>query len=481
MKQRNNFFFQKYASWFFSVFILTFSFILILFDDDPPSPPFNSSISSDSFHVHPISMIANDSRINISVKVGNFSYITRSAGLKMFKVIVSIGDMLSKFEYNNFFEAKENDGVFNFRILQPIVGSMEAKLMFGERNIDIVNYNVERISFYPTGYSRALETDSLANLRDTCMINDTILFFSYQYLSSCYFHVGFNQTLKFQPVILKHEDTFLQENDEFKNISIPTLVIGANRPEPWRQILDVLLPIYDLVENNYNGIKINIYLPYNQTILVKNIEKLPNILNVFDNSTKGCFNEIQFPKSSGGIPFGQKSSKYKFSESKALAIQYEWILSFNPDLIKRFKSYYCEERQVQENTIVIDDPKYFDTLKFLYPNYEIKIIPETYDVKIIADIVSSSKFYICTKLNLMIYGIFLQEDSTFVEVQPNECIPLGAEIAKLSGCKYLSKQSFKDNNDCYDLSSYFQYQSNISLHHKLSQSDFSFLKPNDLK
>ncbi|KAH0787983.1 hypothetical protein GPJ56_008084 [Histomonas meleagridis] len=446
--------------------------LLLVFDNDPPLLPLHPQFPTvDCNHIELVKLSSEGSRINVSLRVNNFTQFPKTSALKLLRIFNLVGSSLSEYHSEQFWDVISDTENISFCILSQMGGKVRSSVVCQQRVLGEINHTINDVNVFPVGWSRSLKSNntSIADLRDFCYSNNTIIYFSQPIAIFAPFLAAQNDTIQIQ-VDKSSREVFASTHLDFTKQHVPTLFITANNKEPWRQIIDVLLPIYHFMRST-NSIP-QLYLTRNQNHLLQSIGRITQS-PILLNDTKGCFDEGHFIRSTGSIPLDLNVSSHNTTESKSFGSQYQWLFSLKPDLIHHFRSLFTSNTKVS-NIIVVDRyKKYANIIEQLYPGYSVVKIPKTENVAEIAELMSSAKVFISSHLSTMVYGLFLSKDATLVEMQPigRECTNHGKKIAEKVGCGYHAMM--KKSCRCRSLECYFR---RVPTYNEVSEKDFSFLK-----
>ncbi|OHS98163.1 hypothetical protein TRFO_09012 [Tritrichomonas foetus] len=440
------------------VIIFTCAITLLIFDNDPPAFPRPlNDFSPDCYQIFPHSLSASGSRINVSVNIGDLIEFPTSAAIRLLRLVVTSGNTISEYTYNNFWDisltSHKDYTKASFCVLQPIGGHIQATLYCHKRKLSELSHQINDINAYPVGWSRALMIPHLiVDLFDFCYSNNTIHYFSQAPSLLMPMHVGHNDTIPFQIRFIT-PGSFQTSSPEHTIIYKPTFFISASPKESWRQLSDILLPMWGSLfhiiktNNNTNNNGKNdgyfrAYLTRNQSWVIPNVQRLVKD-TVLTNESKVCIAEGHFIRSPGSIPLSVNSSAVNMTEIVSFCHHLNWIMDIKPEIMPSFKNFFTN-KEMKQSTIVIDNTCFEKlNIKKLIEQYssnlEIVRLPEESSlITEIAEVVSTAQVFIGSHLSSLIYGIFLPKGATMIEIQPEgcECTYYGQSFATMAGARY---------------------------------------------
>ncbi|KAK8834155.1 hypothetical protein M9Y10_039353 [Tritrichomonas musculus] len=435
--------------------ILAFAIANLFLDNDPPLLPSPLSYTPDCLQINAISMDANNSRINVAVQVGELNEFPSSAAIRLIRIIVLSGNSVTYYSYPNFRDIKVTGNKITFNIFQQIGGSINASLMCQSRNLGIFQHQINDINYFTAGYSRIVMLPHLVGeLHDFCFSNNTIHYFSQPLTFIEPMHATFDGLIPFYSRMM-NADEFQNNNPDHITVYKSTIFISAAPVQAWRQLSDILLPMWGSLYTEYKKVKFSAYLTQNQDWIIPNIKRLIND-SIMLNNTAGCFFDGHFIRSPGSIPLHINSSTVTMENIVLFSHHFAWIMDINRNIIADFRHLFTN-KPMTAGRILLDHTalKWKKWLVKAFPENDYVELPniETNEKTIaeIADLVSSSQIFIGTHVSSLIFGIFMSKGSTMLEIQPIgcECTYFGKSFADMSGAKYvplsIEDECFNDN------------------------------------
>ena len=433
---------------FFSLFL---SILFLQIFNEPPKLPLNPFYTPiDCNHISVNSINIDNSKIIYNLQIGEFVEFPRSSAIHLLRVINIMGGTIIEYLSKNFWDISSNISSINFTILQSFTGPISTTLFCGPIPIAQHNFTLQNLTVYPIGYSRGLVAGhTVSTFIDSCFYNKSLILFSQSALLNTPIRTSFNTNIStiysFLPML-----TFYQSNHS-KFIERPTYFISIIPKTLWQLISDIIIPLWGCIFSFYGKIPFNLYFLNNQTYLFDNLKPFLNEEPLLIDSNI-CFREGTFIRAPGSISTIYNSSLVNKSTNEFIFEHLQWILTFRPDVISKIKNLYSNQ-QIINKRIVIDQyiSQYLSLIKNVFPTYTIDIIPDSFDLFKIADIIGSAEILIVSSIQSLFYSIFLNSNSNLIELQPLkvECIELGKIFAKFSNSKYFNlNQIYLNNNNC---------------------------------
>lgn len=435
--------------------IFAFALTNLILDNDPPLLPSSLSYTPDCLQINAVSMDANSSKINVTVQIEELTEFPMSASIRLIQIISLSGNSVTYYSYPNFRDISVKGNQISFNVFQQVGGQINASLMCQSRRLGLFQHKITEINHFTPGYSRIVMLPHLiGEIHDFCFSNNTIHYFSQPITLIEPMHASFNSLIPFYSTMM-NADEFQNNHPGHITVYKPTIFITATPIEPWRQLCDVLLPMWGSLYSDYKKDKYSIYLTQNQDWMIPNIKRLVDDTIMF-NDTKGCFFDGHFIRSPGGIPLHLNASEVKMENIVAFSHHFAWIMDINRNIVSSFRHLFTN-KPMTAGRIVLDHTalKWKKLLMKEFPDNEYIDLPDISrnekTIAEIADIVSSSQIFIGTHVSSLIFGIFMSKGSTMLEIQPNgcECTFFGKPFAEMSGAKYVplfsESECFNDN------------------------------------
>lgn len=439
------------------------AFLLLIFDNEPPEfplPRYKTLI--DCFAVSPIKFEGVDSRLNVSLSIGDFIQYPKETALQMINIITRNGGTLSLYEFKNFWDIEYDGDNVSFCVLHPFLGKVDATLACHTRVLAKINHTIEQFSAIPVGWSKTtFSIDEIAHFDRVCYSNGSIVYFAQPSTIITPMKVAFDRVMNFA-YSNQHPDRFAAGSMKFSKNNNPFIFISSPEKSLWLQMIDVLIPIYSLIFNKKNRKEYEYVLVDNQTWLVDNIKYLLPKSPIY-NETEMCFESVVFPKSIGSIPFQYNSTDINQTFGMALYDHFRWINTLNPKIMKHFRYFFTDKEIFTKKIVVAPDFEVFlENIHDEFPDYEVVLLPNTNSSIEIANILGDAQVFIAGYVSTTIFSIFLPPGATLIEIQPKgmECTQYGKIYATFSNVSYIPYYTLTTNCKCQKLRCYIE--SNIN-------------------
>jgi hypothetical protein len=276
------------------------------------------------------------------------------------------------------------------------------------------------------GWTRAFwSTNEIARLGDFCFSNSAIQFISRGILSIQSFQTATNFSIPVFPTTIET----LKIQIKTPVFHWPVIFISAAPTEPWRQLTDVLFPVWITIAGSTlrNESSAVLLRPNLQKHLIAGIQRIVNVKTI----NAGCFAAGEFPRTPGAIPFGGLSEI-------TLADHLLWMGS-ESKMLHNFCQELAGDVKVVRYRIVIDRFGGFllNCICRMFPNANVLILPETNDIIVLARIVASCHVFVACHVSAVMLGMFAK--GAVVEVQPDgfECVAFGKLWTPVGGAVYI--------------------------------------------
>lgn len=455
------------------VILVVFAFAIanLLLDNDPPLLPSSINFSPDCLHINALALDVNSSRINITVQIGELNEFPRSASIRLVQIMVLSGNSVTYHTYPNFRDISVVGNQITFNVFQQIGGNINGSIMCQTRKFGSFHNQINDINFFTPGYSRIVMLPHLiGEIHDFCFSNNTIHYFTQPITLVESMHAAFNSLIPFHSRMM-NADEFQHSNPEHITVYKPTIFIAATPVEAWRQLSDILLPMWGSLYSDYKKDKFSIYLTQNQDWIIPNIKRMVDD-TIMLNDTNACFFNGHFIRSPGGIPLSFNASEITMDDAALFSNHFTWIMDINRNLITGFRHLFTN-KPMTAGRVVLDRTalKWKKWLLKEFPQNEYIELPDVNTnektIAEIADIVSSSQIFIGTHLSSLIFGIFMSKGSTMLEIQPTgcECTFFGRSFAEMSGARYVPLFT---ESECYtdNILKYFEQSLEYNINKK---------------
>lgn len=441
---------------------------------DPPILPNDISFTPDCYAISTTQMFSNSSRINITVEIGDLFEIPRTAAIRLLSLIAQSGDTITYYRYNTFMDIRVHDQSISFSIQQHIGGNINSTLTCLNHPLSSTLYTINELEYFTAGYSRIIMLPHLnAQLRDFCFSNGTIHYFTKAVSLIPPMRASLTDKIPFKAYFM-NADEFENSHPQHQTIFKSTIFVTADPKEPWKQLSDVLLPMWGSLFTEEDRSKYAVYLVKNQKWMIPNIKKL--ISNpVMLNNSHGCFFDGHFIRSTGSIPLKFNSTTFGQTESFLLAFHFGWIMDINTRIMSKFIRLFTQQEMVP-NTVVLDRlaSQFKRILKQRFPECNFIDLPDIEDenntIESIADVVASAQIFISSHISSSLFAIFMSKGSTLFEIQPLgcECMFNGHAFSQMAGVRYVP---FYQNKTC-EIKSLEEYFNHTEVHYDVQPQRF---------
>jgi hypothetical protein len=237
------------------------------------------------------------------------------------------------------------------------------------------------------------------------------------------------------------------------------MFISANPRTIWQQLTDVLIPLWRAMFHIPHREYLTVYLTRNQLSLTKNIQKIIPT-EPLTNDTMSCFADGTFVRLAGSVSIDRNSSAVNLTVLQALADHMLWEMDTHGARMQDFKALFTN-KTLKPGRVVLDHITVglAPQLEFLFPLYQIEVIPETDDMSVIADCLAQVMLFISGHLTTVVYSIFLSSVAAVLEIQPRglECMELSVGWVRIAETTYAPFEMVKEcrcnrsNVPCYFL------------------------------
>lgn len=441
------------------VLVPVMAIVLLIMSNSPPGFPLDPRATPvDCQYVSPIAFTAENSRINATIFVEDFVQFPDTTALHMMRILTRNQDVAADFSISNFWDIEHNGSNISFCILHPIGGTVSAALMCGHRVLAELKHQISNIDAYPVGWTRMYNTnDAIVRVADICFSNNTFHYFAQPNTIAFPLVTSYNHTIThtIHHVPAAH---YQHGNKEYKIHSNPVVFISARPDSLWRQLVDVLIPLWATMAFYERPSEYEVLLTQNQIELIPNLKFMIST-DILLNDTLGCYGNGYFAKAPGGKSIDENLTIYNDkSEAQLLAEHLAWVMAARPSLIAPFKQMFVTYPLVS-NKVILDavGELYREQLERLYPDLVFERLPETVNMQEMANAVAEARIFIGGHISSLAFGVFMYPEAFMIEIQPNglECSAFAQKFAQMSGAGYASMHTGKckvctfDNLTCY--------------------------------
>jgi len=439
---------------------MIFSFLIysvvVIFFNSPTQFPLSSKCSViDCYAYQSNDIYSEGNNIWIILSVDEFIEYPHSVAPSLLRICTKTNVSESDFNINHFQNISYKSKKLSFSIVHQINGHVSVSLYCQNRLIGEKYLFIDNITSMISGYSYSFSTNNtVATIQNFCMSNNVILFFSPQFSNYLPLQVTYESQIRIN-VVSDTIYSFLAREKSFSYQKNPILFITSNPTYRRPHLIDIVLPIWDSMMSYQQNSNVDIYLLRNQTNIIDSIAPIMKGL-IHTPGPNRCFNMGRFVKTSGSESYNIINTRVTH-RSESLASQFEWISSFSQTSIQSFRESYTSSIMIK-GRIVLDSGmiKYVGLIRSLYPQCKVFVLGDNDSLKDVASLVKSAHIFICSHLSTIVFGLFLSEKATLVELMPigAECFTQGEAIAKLVNCNYLPINK-KESCPCTTLSCYF--------------------------
>lgn len=443
---------ELYSTSYAIVATIFLAIIILLFDNEPTSFPLSDDANSiDCGAIEAVATSSETSRLNFSVKIDKFVEYPQNVALSMLKVKTYVGNAESTFTRDQFWDVAGNGSFASFVVLHQLSGNVAVDLMCEKRVITRYQAVIDSVPVYPVGWSKSqVDGDLLTSMTDFCFHRNKIVFFSAPAAKMGPLRVYHNLDL---PIVVQRMSAEMYQQDYLLPwAERTTIIVSAIPREPWRQLTEVLLPVWGAIFHDPNPEKWSVAFTKKQWWLEKNVQYI--IPHISDLSGGMCFHDGRFATSYGAISIEEKN--YEIESSEAMGAYLRHITSYTPDVVAEFKKLFTNH-EMQRGRITISRTfmDYIDFIKSVAPGSDVVVMPDTDDIAYIADVVSSSQLLIADDISTIVYAMFLSPGATLLEVQkqPMKCTRFGEKFSNFAGANYISYGD-ADSCECTNIECY---------------------------
>jgi hypothetical protein len=278
---------------------------------------------------------------------------------------------------------------------------------------------VDKVPLKQFGWSRLFPTEKcLARFTDFCFYDGMLVFSTLPLTHINSFNLSSNFTLK--TVVDMRPMPLFQIADA--NTSLTTnvsLFVAAEPTQTFEVLIDVVIPVFLAFSRNRSN---SIVLLKNQTSLVKNLEPFDFEIMYYNTSERRCFSAGRFLRSSNS------TSPYLNHHTDEDQIQFvlDMLSNFSVAELRRLYT-----NSSLESTFVLCDAQAKQEL----PNFECEEMPDTDDLRIIADSVARAAHFLVSDVRSLMFALFMNEHGR-ISYRDEEMAPMVAQIGCLVHCEF---------------------------------------------
>jgi hypothetical protein len=411
--------------------------IVLFYENEPPpvpSPDRNDTV--DCLSLSATQLQGTNSRINITVSVGDFVEFPRATALRMLRVVVRNGEIVTEYPFHNFLYVSLDGSNISFCIFHPMSGVVRTSLFCYNRLVAESEHISTNLDSYPDGWSRCYASPHrVVRMTEFCFGDGVIHYYAQGmvHMTSLRVATGYDVPVEV------HRHSVAHDLSDFSVHRKPVLFVSASPHKLWRQLTDVLVPIWGSTFLFQSVPEVRVLLMRNQMWMVKNIgQMVPG--KILLNDTRGCFADGDFLRAPGGVAIDDFTNTYRQSPIVALVEQLLWMITIRVDVMAGFRAVFTNRSLVPE-LILVDriSETLIPRIRKEYPTLSVAKLPETEDMTVVADVVASANVFIASHLSTFVFSVFLSPKATLVEIQPKgmECTAFGERWAHLSGAHYV--------------------------------------------
>jgi hypothetical protein len=425
---------RLYATSFsFGVVPLVVFFLFLWQNDPPPLGPAVDREVVDCLQVRPTNISTDNFVLTIHADVGGFVEFPRESVIEMLRIVTANGQVMMEYGPNTFGNVRTTETGIQFSALHQFSGVTQAALYCQSQQL-----SVSYLHFH--GYRTTMGMQShvaaprhlVAHLSDFCYVRGMVRLFT-------------NAATNLESLIMSDDHLVrIEARNEApwsygKGIGAtfyewPVLFVSSMERSGWRQLTDVLLPMWLATHNTRWRCQYRACLLRNQTWMIRNVMRLaPQPPVIGDISA--CFSEGEFLRSPGARPIDLGT----FTPG-GLIEHLTWIETQHPTIMADFRRYFTNATVISKRLLV--DARigvYKKQIENLFPDFSVHVLPSTDDISVIATAVASAQIFLTSHISSFVFAIFSSRNSTVVELPSEgmECSVFADRWAQLSGSSYL--------------------------------------------
>jgi hypothetical protein len=410
---------------------------------------------------------SNFSTFSIQVRLDqiDFPETVRSTFLS---VLTRTGNIILNHQIGGFSEFINGSEIVHFSIVHPIAGPTDFHLLCANEEIVHRQFHISLLNGYELGYTRLYASQHVtARMIDFCWREMGLEIFLKEETHGVPMRAAYDFRIPYR----FHQTTARDFREKWKPkiFRESVLFIAATPKELWRELVDVLLPMWRVLLDQKNREKKRIFLVRKTFGVTNNIEKV-GVGQLIENADIACFSDGQFVSSTGAVSIGRSIPEtYKESEAVALARQLTELSQIRSENMTGFIEKFTNGI-MREDRIVIDGKitGLAGQLRQWYPFLMIEELPITDDLSVVADSVRGARIFVCSHISTCVFGIFLGRNGTMLEIPPDgfECTTFGEIYAQLAKAEYFPLlTSERCSSICSKLSCYLDMEPSYQRSH----------------
>jgi len=420
----------------FAIFLAVF---LCFIDPDPPSIPLDSRENPiDCLNIFNPVVFNEGSRIRAKFTMGEFLYYPKNVVHQLLRIVVEGDGISSVFTPKNFWDIQSDMYNGSFCVLQTIGGDLNAFLYCQNTLLASASVHIGSIDIYPVGWSRIVSSNEYALIIYNFTLENLTVIFSIQIRSSisciC-LYPGFWINVKAEESSSVNVRNRVQSTI---NIQEPTIIISSVAIEPFRQMIEVILPYWGSHHQNV-GMAHNILLIRNQTCFESFFSHIPKAKIIYPEN-RMSFSDARVLKAPGvnGLIANNITSPEDDIEDLI-----EYFLKFKAGLTTPLRSMVANN-SIVKGQILVDESLLPLLSNFSFPisNSKLVAFPKNSSIENIISIVSSSQIFISNHIKSMIFALWMKEKATLVDFG-EDCLKIGEKISNIARLNLLSKKPTK--------------------------------------
>jgi hypothetical protein len=393
-------------------------------------------------------MTAKQCRVFVTVQVGGFVEFPRESALHLLQVRVANGAISGDYPFSEFVNVFSSGENVTFCNIHQFSGPTQTSLYCGKRELTSLDHFANGVGNAIRGWTRSFwSPNHFARLGDFCIANGTIHIIVGGRLKIPPLRLSKGFALAVRPIAPDELDSPAGLPANMSVYNWPVVFVAAAPIELWRQLTDVLFPIWAIhaTSNSRHAITAMLMRADVQKHLVPAIARMMPILEV---PSAGCFADGEFPRAPGGASLGATTAA-------TFADHLRWMAA-DQGLLREFCAEMVNGVTAERYRIVIDRYGQFlhPIIGRMFPEADAALLPETDDIALAAKKVAASHVFVACHPSAVILAMFAH--GAVVEVSPDglACTAFGAMWAPAGGADYFSVGSGKchcqpENLSCY--------------------------------
>jgi hypothetical protein len=432
--------------------------LLLIFDPGPPPSPVDSGSEFVDCHaIFPGPIVVDQSSISFRISIGEFIHYPESAAVGMLNIVNRVGNFVFQYRLDSFMNITQHEHNISFVVRQQMAGLTDSMIFCHDQLLLQSQFRINAVDHFPLGFSYAYAFGHMAaRLSRFCFINGKIHFFTDVNSSAAPIVSAFNRSIPLLFVSFSAHPCA----PGCEVYSEPVAFISATPRTLWRQLVDVLVPLWGSIYESKGSAPLRPFLLLNQTYLLKNLNRIISVPPIFAE-TNGCFADGHFLAAPGSHPFDQPDPGPR-SELQALVDHIHLVSGVNPAIIPRLRDRYTN-KVMKNGRIVVDRlaSGRVRTIERLFPGMDVVILPETDDLHVVADVIAEAQVFVTCHISTIVFGVFMHPGASMLEIQPDrlECTAFGARWANMGRSKYIPAR-IAESCECHftNLTCYLEHE-----------------------